>query len=198
MPLGVAHRVGGACKRWTLRAFPARGQRDRENQSDRIVGPATVTAMDHAASPLQHLRTLLKLVELLFAPILALAARGQVGALSRAAERALARLERGFCDYMRRELVKQGFAHAADLADAWFLARLHGKRPNSDDAVSPEPKKAKYRSSSPLREGGRAKGGGQHVPRCDLQSPPPLIPSRMGARLRACEARLKSSRKSQT
>lgn len=116
--------------------------------------------MDHAASPLQHLRTLLKLVELLFAPILALAARGQVGALSRAAERALARLERGFCDYMRRELVKQGFAHAADLADAWFLARLHGKRPNSDDAVSPEPKKAKYRSSSPLREGGRAKGGG--------------------------------------
>jgi hypothetical protein len=53
--------------------------------------------MQTLTASLQHLRILLRLVELLLAPFLALAAQGRFCGPMTAAEMALARLEREFC-----------------------------------------------------------------------------------------------------
>jgi hypothetical protein len=90
-------------------------------------------AMSSVTASLQQLRILLKLVELLFAPFFALAAQGKFCSPTRAAEMALARLEREWCDTMRRELVKMGYAKAADAPDSYFLNKLYRNIPNTDD-----------------------------------------------------------------
>jgi hypothetical protein len=92
-----------------------------------------LAAMHTLTASLHHLRILLRLVELLFAPVLALAAQGKFCTPTMAAELALARLERGFCDTMRRQLVAMGYARAADAPDAYFLGKLYRDDPGPDD-----------------------------------------------------------------
>jgi hypothetical protein len=89
--------------------------------------------MSSFTASLQQVRILLKLVELLFAPFFALAAQGKFCSPTCAAEMALARLEREWCDTMRRELVRMGYAKAADAPDSYFLNKLYRNIPNTDD-----------------------------------------------------------------
>jgi hypothetical protein len=142
--------------------------------------------MEPAASLLHHLRLLRKLVEPLLAPVFALVAQGKACMPARAVESALARLEREFCAYLRRELVMRGFAQASDLPDEWVLSCLYGKCPDTDDCAFQD--REANASSFPRRERGPEAVVRRKVKRHDPETPPPLTPPRTvagNARVRA-------------